>query len=241
MKTPKEISDNLKKNIITDKMLALCLYSFNKRAKNYRDKKNEIRHNQYYGFFRYSWDDIVEEKEKEYYKKKSDILYYLKPVCIHRQRIDKRTRVYDNEASYKDLYKEYCEYYKKLVALENEDKKNGYDWDNDEYSDKTEKEFIELKRKYKVRWCNCFTRDFETTWFVDIFEDDYLYFLYYEIDEFSFHSPIKKNEVNIFKKKYSIEIEDIDDDFSTEGLEVTELLSNQVCTKIYNLFIEQQK
>ena len=43
MKTPKEYSDNLSNHIITKQMLADCLYSVNKRAKNYHDKEREQR------------------------------------------------------------------------------------------------------------------------------------------------------------------------------------------------------
>lgn len=41
MKTPKEYRDNLLNHIITKQMLVDCLYSVNKRAKNYRDKERE--------------------------------------------------------------------------------------------------------------------------------------------------------------------------------------------------------
>ena len=43
MKTPKEYQDNLKKRIITEEMFTDCLYSVNKRAKNYRDKAREYK------------------------------------------------------------------------------------------------------------------------------------------------------------------------------------------------------
>lgn len=46
MRTPKEYTDNLKKKTITESMLLDCLYSVNKRAKNYRDKERGYR--QYY-------------------------------------------------------------------------------------------------------------------------------------------------------------------------------------------------
>ena len=48
MKTPKEYRDNLLNHIITKQMLVDCLYSVNKRAKNYRDKEREQR--AYYDF-----------------------------------------------------------------------------------------------------------------------------------------------------------------------------------------------
>ena len=44
MKTPKHYNDNLKNNIITEEMFSDCLYSVNKRAKNYRDKAHEYKH-----------------------------------------------------------------------------------------------------------------------------------------------------------------------------------------------------
>jgi len=37
MKTPKLYSDLLKKKQLTTEMIAECIYSVNKRAKNYRD------------------------------------------------------------------------------------------------------------------------------------------------------------------------------------------------------------
>ena len=41
MRTPKDFSENIKNGIITTEMLNECLYSVNKRAKNYRDAKRE--------------------------------------------------------------------------------------------------------------------------------------------------------------------------------------------------------
>lgn len=43
MRTPTEYTRNLKNKIITEKMLLDCLYSCNKRAKNWRDKEREYR------------------------------------------------------------------------------------------------------------------------------------------------------------------------------------------------------
>lgn len=41
MKTPAEFTKNLKEKVITEEMLEKALFSVNKRAKNYRDKKRE--------------------------------------------------------------------------------------------------------------------------------------------------------------------------------------------------------
>lgn len=69
MRTPKEYADNLKNGVITEAMLLDCLYSVNKRAKNYRDKAREYR--EYYKTHRY-FDKYGNEakctvKKEEYY------------------------------------------------------------------------------------------------------------------------------------------------------------------------------
>ena len=43
MRTPAAYNNNLKNHIITMQMLVDCLYSSNKRAKNWRDKQREYR------------------------------------------------------------------------------------------------------------------------------------------------------------------------------------------------------
>ena len=97
MKTPEEYTKNLKKGIITDEMLNQCLYSVNKRAKNYRDRKKG-----YYGDYQYY---SMEKKEKEFYKKKEKLLSLLNPVCIHKELIGyEKERVY----SYEDDYDKKC-------------------------------------------------------------------------------------------------------------------------------------
>lgn len=44
MKTPYLYNKNIKNKILTDQMLAECIYSVNKRAKNFRDKAQEYRY-----------------------------------------------------------------------------------------------------------------------------------------------------------------------------------------------------
>lgn len=63
MRTPKDFSENIKNGIITTEMLNECLYSVNKRAKNYRDAKREC-----YGKYR----DSNEYKEQNFYRKKEN-------------------------------------------------------------------------------------------------------------------------------------------------------------------------
>lgn len=95
MKTPKEYTKNLNNHIITEDMFCDCLYSVNKRAKNFRDKAQSYRHNRYYsGYYQ-------EEDMDRYYGYKDQFLSLLIPVCIHKQDVGYETRrVYDYEKDY---------------------------------------------------------------------------------------------------------------------------------------------
>lgn len=101
MRTPKEYTDNLKKKTITESMLLDCLYSVNKRAKNYRNKEREYR--QYYRGNRYAYDkygniDHCQGMKEQYYSQKDKLLSVLETTCIHKEIIGyKRVRIYDYE------------------------------------------------------------------------------------------------------------------------------------------------
>lgn len=111
MRTPKEYSDNLKNGIITEAMLVDCLYSVNKRAKNYRDKAREYR--SYYKSHRYAIDwygneDRCTAKKEEYYGQKEKLLSVLQPVCIHKEFLGyERVRIYDYEPEYRKNIKKF--------------------------------------------------------------------------------------------------------------------------------------
>ena len=108
MRTPAVYSNNLKNHIITSQMLLDCLYSSNKRAKNWRDKERDyrykFRHNRYY-YDKYNLEEKAREKKEHYYDQKDMMLSVLKPVCIHKEMIERkeRVRVYDYEDEYCEL------------------------------------------------------------------------------------------------------------------------------------------
>lgn len=79
-------------------MFCDCLYSVNKRAKNFRDKAQHYRHNRYYsGYYQ-------EEDMDRYYGYKDQFLSLLTPVCIHKQDVGYETRrVYDYEKDYRKM------------------------------------------------------------------------------------------------------------------------------------------
>ena len=80
MRTPKEYTNNIKNHIITKQMLLDCLYSSNKRAKNWRDKEREYRHSYDY----YGNEEKAREQKNAYYEQKDIMLSILHPVCIHK-------------------------------------------------------------------------------------------------------------------------------------------------------------
>lgn len=192
MRTPTEYADNLKKHIITEKMLCDCLYSSNKRAKNYRDKAREYRH----GYGPYDYEEMAREKMDAYYSQKEKLLSILSPVCIHKEFLKyKRTRIYEYDPTYIDHIK------------------------NDDFV-----------------WQNCFY-DYDKDgmiWFGDIENKDepiYHYYLFYELKNHSFHSPIEESEIQNYPSLGVVDVDRI----ITEGHDIDDLLSNQFVKKVIDL------
>lgn len=106
MRTPKRYTDLIKNKKITNQIIAECIYSVNKRAKNYRDK---IEDSNQAGFYKYK--EINNEKAKEqkerYYSMKEDLLLNFSPKLVHKQYVgEKRQRVYSYQKNYEKLYNE---------------------------------------------------------------------------------------------------------------------------------------
>ena len=115
MKTDKETLDNLKKGIVTEKMLGLAIFSYNKRAKNMRDKESEYRN-----YFRRNWyahdihDNVgkYQEKKENYYNRKDECLSFLKPTSLHSVKRERTYRKYDDDFEYFEYVTEkFTEYY----------------------------------------------------------------------------------------------------------------------------------
>lgn len=88
MKTPKSYSDNLKVGVITDDMLAKCLFSVNKRAKNCRDQERSYREKyrgNRYRYDKYDTEEKYRDKKNEYYSYKDKLLTIVNPICVHRE------------------------------------------------------------------------------------------------------------------------------------------------------------
>lgn len=99
MKTPKEYSQNISNKIITDEMLENCLFSVNKRAKNWRDKVREYKEQN--GYYTETNLQNAEDQRDKYYCEKEFFLQFLKPDCIHKEFYGyERKRIYDYEPDY---------------------------------------------------------------------------------------------------------------------------------------------
>ena len=97
MKTPDEIKRSLKTGVVTPEILALAIYSLNKRAKNMRDKEHMLRSR---GGDYYDNEGKAREKKGEYYKKKEELLRYLQPSEIHHVIRECSEKIYDHEQEY---------------------------------------------------------------------------------------------------------------------------------------------
>ena len=197
MRTPKRYTDLIKNKKITNQIIAECIYSVNKRAKNYRDK---IEDSNQAGFYKYK--EINNEKAKEqkerYYSMKEDLLLNFSPKLIHKKYDrEKIQRVYSYQKNYEKLYNE---------------KRNDIVWENSYYD---------------------YDRNKEVDFFdYSLGEKKYLYFLYYEIGEYSFHTPITEERV---EKNTQLEIKEIDENFQTHGADIVDLLSTQFVQKVIDL------
>ena len=197
MRTPKRYTDLIKNKKITNQIIAECIYSVNKRAKNYRDKIKDYKQG---GFYKYKEDNIenAKEQKEKYYSMKEDLLLNFSPKLIHKKYDgEKIQRVYSYQKNYTKLYNE------KINDIIKEN--SYYDYDRNK-----EVDFFDYS----------------------LGEKKYLYFLYYEIGEYSFHTPITEERA---EKNTELEIKEIDENFQTHGADIVDLLSTQFVQKVINL------
>ena len=106
MKTPNLYKELINEKKITNEIIAECIYSVNKRAKNYRDKIKEYKN----GSFHQHLESNIEKAEEEMgkcYQLKEEFLKVFTPTLIHKQFIgEEKKRVYSYEKNYEKLLKE---------------------------------------------------------------------------------------------------------------------------------------
>lgn len=181
MRTPKLWSDNLKKKIITDDMLESALFSVNKRAKNFRDKRREYSH---YRYATHDYAGIADAKMNEMYRKKDVLLTLLSPVCIHveyqRNRNGNRVEIGNKVDPYlKYIYTGEINHYGSYI------RRNDYD-----YYDPFGEEvvfFDHVKEPFQKA-----------------------YYLFRVLGTHSFHTPIAREDVEKYKNLPVIAIDHLD-------------------------------
>ena len=211
MKTPKEYIKNLNKGILTDEMICDVLYSYSKRAKNYRDNNRELRkltRNRYFYSFRFDPYKTIAENEfrkNVLYERKSGILEKIEErflKCIHKQDKHATRRIYEWESDY-SKYEDSDDVVWANCYLDRETMEEVY--------------FIDVLKKKK----------------------EYLYFKFYDMGEHSFHTPIEEHEALEYEEK-GLKIEEIDD-LVTFGEDTGRLLSLQFCDKVYKFLYPEKK
>lgn len=210
MRTPVEWNKKLKQNIITEDMLEFALYSVNKRAKNWRDKKREYRR----VFSYYDNAGKAEENEQKMYRLKGKLLNFIKPICVHQEFFGfEKTRIYDYEDDFSNKFIK--------SALNDEivwvnhyiDRDNDDYWDGYNYYD-----------------------DGEEVWFfdkIDTTKPKSHWYLYYIVGGHTFHTPIDEDDVPLFVKD-GLKIEKIPT-LNTTGEDILELASMPFVNKVISL------
>lgn len=197
MRTPQNYTQLVNDKKITNEMIAECIYSVNKRAKNHRDKIRKYKDDRYNRYTARNIENAEDEMEK-YYTMKEEMLTVFEPSLIHEQYVgEEKKRVFSTEEDYDKL----------LQEKSNDILRKGSYYDDE---NSIEVEFFDYKLGRKK----------------------YLYFLFYEIGEYSFHFPISEQKA---KKYTKLQIKEIDQDFKTHGANIEGLLSTQFVNKVLSL------
>ena len=197
MRTPQNYTQLVNDKKITNEMIAECIYSVNKRAKNHRDRIRKYKEDRYNPYAARNIENAEDEMEK-YYTMKEEMLTVFEPSLIHEQYVgEEKKRVFSTEEDYDKL----------LQEKSNDILRKGSYYDDE---NSIEVEFFDYKLGRKK----------------------YLYFLFYEIGEYSFHLPISEQKA---KKYTKLQIKEIDQDFKTHGANIKGLLSTQFVNKVLRL------
>ena len=215
MKTPSEYTKNLKEKTITKPMLSDALYSVNKRAKNWRDKKRQYNRALDY----YHNEEKAEANEKAMYDRKEKLLSVLTPYCIHSEPRFDSFKVYSNEKRFGDqllqaLLDGSAHWFSSYIERTNGGR---FGYDDSEYYDCDDFEDFEGKTIY------FFSKYLPTP--------NHRYYLYYPFGDHSYHTPIAEEELKQYPDLPVVDIGEI----VTTGDDVSDLMSVQFVDKIIEL------
>ena len=99
MEISTQIRRHLGKGEVTNEMLGMAAFSYNKRAKNMRDQEREWR--DYYRRNRYYKDtygtvDKYKDKKDDYYRRKDECLAFAAPTALHVVERERTLREWDD-------------------------------------------------------------------------------------------------------------------------------------------------
>lgn len=218
MTTSKEYTENLKKGIITEKMLELAAVSVNVRAKRARDKEREYRNR----YDKYNNEEIKREIKEEYYRKKELLLSIVPISCLHKEQKYRYEKCYAIDYRPSELYDDEKEQAKKEGRFVREGFETIHS-DADRYI--PDDGIEEALEDGEIFQCPYFVKKEPL--------DKSNYYLFYEIGEHSFHSkPLTEEEVKKYEKQYKmVEIDEI----HTEILDIQDLASTKFVNQIIGL------
>lgn len=206
MKTPTEYKRSLENGIVTRQMLSDCLFSVNKRAKNYRDKLREerdyLRRSYRYSYFAYDNTEKLGAKRDEYYRMKEQLLAHVSPVCIHQEPQQHRIRISSCDF---DSMRQFERQYEQDFEADRIIYENSYmDWETQ-----------------------------EVVYFYNVYKIVPAYYLYYDLGtEHTFHTPIDESEIAKYRKQYGIDVVKLDEPIITYGEDIDDLISVQFVRKV---------
>ena len=130
--------------------------------------------------------------------------------------------------NYRDKEREYRDYYKR----------NFYAYDKFGNEDRNEEKKLDMYKK----------KQYLLNFLIPIkihkseINNRYLYFLYYELEDYKFHSPIEKDEFvddEYLEKRYNLKVKEIESLFNS-GKDIKEILSLDFCNKVIEAFKENR-
>lgn len=116
MKKSNEITEHLANGEVTNEMLAMAAYSYNKRAKNMRDREAYYRRKYYFNDI-YGNANKLKEKKDDYYRRKDECLAFAEPTALHIVERDRKVQVWDAAHRFYEFRSQKVNEYYKLYVI----------------------------------------------------------------------------------------------------------------------------
>ena len=144
--------------------------------------------------------------------------------------LDKEEEMYSRKEKLLSLLKPVC-IHKEFAGFK---KTRVYD-----YEKNYKNQFLTHAIHEEIVWVNSYL-DYDTYAevsffdYVDTSQPEYRYYLFYETENHSYHTPISKDEIELYQNKYNIKVVEIDQ-INTNGNDIADLISVQFVDKLIAL------